>query len=128
MLGGTKPPKTKPAEVVPAAPDVLFSGDGVQTSSFVTGGYPPLTATEEYNGSSWTGGGAMGTSRYTFAANGSQSAGLAFGGYNPGTATATVNAEEYNGSSWAEQNNIPTATSQNISVGTQVQEQTIQML
>ena len=62
------------------------------------GGYDgsnELTATEHYDGSAWTAGGNMATSRYYLAGCGTQTAGLAFGGYdNPSTTNAT---EEYTG-------------------------------
>jgi hypothetical protein len=37
-------------------------------------------ATEEYNGSAWTAGGSLNTSRRNLAGAGTQTAGLAFGG------------------------------------------------
>ncbi len=56
------------------------------------------SCTEEYDGSSWSAGGALITGRQNHAGAGTQNAGLAFGGaYNsPGC----VNTEEYNGTSW----------------------------
>jgi hypothetical protein len=54
-------------------------------------------ATEEYDGATWTGGGALNTARTTLSGAGTQTAGLAFGGNVPPETAAT---EEYDGSSW----------------------------
>jgi hypothetical protein len=62
--------------------------------------------TEEYDGTSWTGGGNLGTARRRLAGVGIQTAGLAFGG---GTPTATAATEEYDGSSWTAGGNLGTA-------------------
>jgi hypothetical protein len=71
------------------------------------GGTPPATAaTEEYDGSTWTAGGNLGTARYRLAGCGTQTAGLAFGGYVPPNSAAT---EEYDGSSWTAGGNLGTA-------------------
>jgi hypothetical protein len=45
-----------------------------------TAGTPTTDATEEYDGSTWTGGGNLGTGRRALAGAGIQTAGLAFGG------------------------------------------------
>jgi hypothetical protein len=60
-------------------------------------GYP--TATEEYDGSSWTAGGALSTGRGENAAAGIQTASLAISGgtASPGSITTV---ESYNGTSW----------------------------
>jgi hypothetical protein len=52
-------------------------------------------ATEEYNGSTWTSSGSLGTARFGLAGAGTQTAGLGFGGSGPTDAT-----EEYDGSTW----------------------------
>jgi hypothetical protein len=39
--------------------------------------------TEEYDGTSWTAGGCLGTARYAMAGAGTQTAALAFGGTSP---------------------------------------------
>jgi len=59
----------------------------------------PSDKTEEYNGSGWSTGGALNTSRRTVQGFGTQTAGVAAGGFNapPG---AYHSVEEYNGSSW----------------------------
>jgi hypothetical protein len=59
----------------------------------------PTNATEEYNGTTWTGGGSLATARRLLAGAGTQTAGLAFGGelYQEFKQHST---EEYNGTSW----------------------------
>jgi hypothetical protein len=54
-------------------------------------------ATEEYDGTSWTAGGSLGTARYQLGGAGIQTAALGFGGYSTVTTGAT---EEYDGSTW----------------------------
>jgi hypothetical protein len=61
--------------------------------------------TEEYNGTSWSSGGNLGTARGYFAGCGTQSAGLCMGGM-PGVSNVT---EEYNGISWYSGGNLATA-------------------
>ena len=65
-----------------------------------------INATEEYDGSSWTAGGNIGTARRGLAGCGLQTAGLAFGGY---TSTAVDITEEYDGSSWTSSGTMNTA-------------------
>jgi hypothetical protein len=86
------------------------AGAGTQTSGLVFGGYdvPPAGAydlTEEYNGTSWTAGGALGTARYNLAGCGTQTAGLAFGGSDEVTFLIS-STEEYNGTAWTEVNDM----------------------
>ena len=57
-----------------------------------------VSCTEEYNGTSWSAGGALSTARYALAGAGTQNAGLAFGGKSPAIVSCT---EEYNGSLWS---------------------------
>jgi hypothetical protein len=89
---------------------------GSQTAGLFAGGTTPPSAvkvnnSEEYNGTSWTEGNNLNTTRGLMAAGGNstQTAGLAFGGTtsgapdNPGVTNAT---EEYNGTSWASVNNM----------------------
>ena len=86
---------------------------GTQTAGLVTGGSTapppgPITATETYNGSSWTETGhAMNTGRRYSAGFGLQTAAIAAGGID--ATTPVNNTETYNGSSWSEQNNLNTA-------------------
>ena len=94
--------------------------DGTQSAFWAAGGLPSPVAgatTEEYDGSSWTAGGAVGDNRRTTGSAGSLTAGLLFGGYSPG---ATANTEEYNGTSWTEVTNMGTGQYYNTGLGTQI--------
>ena len=88
-------------------------GFGSATDAVGAGGYDPgsspgyVNPTDEYNGSGWSAGAAIGTARYTGSGCGSQTAGLIAGG-NDGTGGANLDVEEYNGTSWAEQTNLST--------------------
>jgi hypothetical protein len=97
-----------------------LAGAGTQNAGLAMGGYAicvvvcydefdepynsytayEATCTEEYNGTSWSAGGALITGRYYLAGAGTQNAGLAFGGYKftPSSLSCT---EEYNGTSWS---------------------------
>ena len=94
-------------------PNSYSAGFGTTTASVVAGGDGPpgngITTTGEYDGSSWTTGGALNTGRRGMGAatNGSETAGLIFGGSNPGVPTQYANVEEYNGSAWSEETNLP---------------------
>ena len=95
-----------------------LAGAGTQTAGLAFGGTPiPSngTATEEYNGSSWTAGGALNTARKTLAGGGLQTAGLAFGG-SPPTTGAT---EKYNGSSWTSTSSMNQARTELAGAGLQ---------
>ena len=79
---------------------------GTQTALTTFGGYTPPGAnavnnTEEYDGSSWSGGGALPTAIRNCAGAGAQDSTLSVGGVgNPGEAL------EYNGSSWSDGGNM----------------------
>ena len=75
-----------------------LDGCGTQGAGLAFAGYVSAASavTEEYNGSSWSSGGALGTAQYQGGGCGTQSAGLFFGGSSQATKT-----EEYNGASWA---------------------------
>jgi hypothetical protein len=75
-----------------------------------------LSCTEEYNGTSWTAGGALITARSTPGGAGTQNAGLVFGGASPGRITCT---EEYNGTTWAVGGALITPIFANSGAGTQ---------
>jgi hypothetical protein len=70
------------------------AGFGIQTATVIAGGTPSPTATETWDGSSWTTSPAtLGTGRNAHSAGGnSGTAGLVFGGNPPGIS----NTEEYN--------------------------------
>ena len=96
-----------------------LGGTGTQTAGLVFGGYLNVTTTAEYDGSSWTGGGAMGTGREVMTGGlGLQNAAFAVGGYRrPSTATTAV--EQYDGSSWATVNTRPYGAGSAMGSGTQ---------
>jgi hypothetical protein len=72
--------------------------------------------TEEYDGSSWTGGGNLNTARNSLAEQVHKHAGLAFGGF--GTALTGV-TEEYDGSAWTVGGTLNTARNGLAGCGTQ---------
>ena len=75
--------------------------------------YPGVSsATEEYNGTSWTGGGTLNTATDSGIGFGLQTASVKAGGYIAGPGVATNSSEEYDGSSWTAGNNINTARSE----------------
>jgi hypothetical protein len=72
---------------------------GTQTAALGFGGQPgagETTITEEYDGTSWTAGGALNTARFYLAGAGTQTAALGSGGGPPTTAAT----ELYDGTSW----------------------------
>jgi hypothetical protein len=75
------------------------------------------SATEEYDGSAWTGGGNLATARASLAGCGLQTAGLAFGGF---TTVNFTNTEEYDGTSWTAGGNLGTAVRSLAGAGTQI--------
>jgi hypothetical protein len=81
---------------------IYLAGCGTQTADYVlvvtTPVFSASSATEEYNGSTWTSVN-LNTARWELAGAGIQTAALAFGGYT-GTANTTA-TEEYDGTSWA---------------------------
>jgi hypothetical protein len=79
---------------------------------------PRLTnATEHYDGSAWTAGGNLGTSRYKLSGAGTLSAGLGFGGYD---GNVSFNAtEHYDGSAWTAGGNMATSRYRLAGAGTQ---------
>jgi hypothetical protein len=103
-------------------------GVGTPTATITTGGYtggPPAidtsTATESYNGSSWTTTPAtINTGRYGsgVSGNGTQTAALFGGGTSSGT-SALSNSESYNGSAWTATPVLATATMYGSGCGTQ---------
>jgi hypothetical protein len=81
---------------------------GTQTAAYKAGGGFPRnsTASESYNGTSWTTAGSLNTARSRLSAGmvGTQTAGLGTGGYNTSLESAT---EHFNGSSWTSATNMP---------------------
>ena len=95
---------------------------GIQTAGFIAGGeLGPGTAintTFDYDGSSWTASGAMGTTRLrmNLGVSGTQTAGLGVGGHIP-PSTVYSAVEEYNGSIWTAGTSLPVATQQSGGAG-----------
>ena len=102
------------------------SGAGTQNAGLAFGGkayvlappfsYVAVSCTEEYNGSTWSAGGALATARYLLGGAGTQNAGLAFGGITPSEVACT---EEYDGSSWSAGGALITAAQGLAGAGTQ---------
>jgi hypothetical protein len=78
-----------------------MAGTGIQTAALAMS-----TTVEEYDGTNWTVGGSLNTSRSLGASSGIQTDALLIGGY---TTTAVGNTESYNGTSWTEVNDLATA-------------------
>jgi len=75
-------------------------GSGVQTAALIFGGGTPggkLTATESYNGTSWTTLNSLNTARDSGAGSGTQTSSICYGGTTPAASGAT---ELWNGTSW----------------------------
>jgi len=82
------------------------SSMGTTTAALAAAGRPlPVggTTSEEYNGSSWTAGGALTQKRVECGGAGTQTSGLIFGGEIgpiPPAPSSTTATEEYNGTAW----------------------------
>ena len=93
---------------------------GISTAGLIFGGYAPSpvffddssTATESYNGTSWTSVNAMNTGRRLAAGFGSQTLAVTSGGYGPNGAGSPQlsSAETWNGTSWASAASMPAST------------------
>ena len=104
---------------------VNCGGCGLQTAALVFGGVTPspgasVTNTEEYDGSSWTNGGAMpvGRSHFAGAGVGIQTAALAAGGNTAAPATYTNSSVEYGGESWTAGGTLVTGANNGGGAGT----------
>ena len=86
------------------------NGSGTTNAGLVTGGWEAsptaTTCTEEWNGTTWATGGALGRAQQGGAAGGTQNATTYYGGY-PNAYT-----EEYNGTAWSTGPDGPNATTQ----------------
>ena len=95
----------------------MYAGSaGTKTATVVYGGAtgsPSSTtrtaATNEYDGSSWTGGGDLPTVTLQMANLGTQTAAGSFGGVQPPGGTHITTGYEYDGSSWSSGGAIGTA-------------------
>ena len=112
--------------VLTARQQVFFANQAPQTAAIMFGGTSPpgtspdvnTTATEEYDGTSWTAGGAMTTARRQGAGGGTQTA--CFGAAGTSAPGAYINdTEEYNGTAWSSSNDYPANTSYLAGCGTQ---------
>ena len=84
---------------------------GIQTAAFTAGGNDGSTnvnSTFEYDGSGFSSGGNINTTRRGGGGAGSLTAGLIMGGY---TSTVVGTTEEYNGTSWSSANSMGTGRS-----------------
>ena len=99
-------------------------GAGIQTAALNIGGENGSSifgTTEEYNGSSWTSGGALNAKPSFFmASGGTQTAGFRAGGFTGTVGTTGQDAvENYNGTAWTNGTALPTVTGSNMFAGTQ---------
>ena len=95
-------------------------GAGTQTAALMFGSLdaPNTIYTLEYNGTSWTTGGDMGTQRTRLSGGGTQTAAFAAGGKNPSN-SVTATCEEYNGTAWTGGGNMNTAREELAAAGIQ---------
>jgi hypothetical protein len=97
-------------------------GVGDQTAALAYGGRPPstpATATESYDGSSWTSVSSMNTGRMEMGYGGSQTIAIAFGGQIPPSFARTNLTEEWDGSSWTQSSATSAQTAFGAGCGTQ---------
>ena len=85
---------------------------GLQNSALYAGGGSPGGATELYNGTAWTGSGAMNTNRFGHRGAGTQTSYI-MAGNDPSNV-----AESFNGSSWTTETTYPASVSQIGAAGT----------
>ena len=88
-----------------------ITGTAAQTAGLAFGGNEnpgASTKTEEYNGTGWSAGGALGTGRLSIAGLGIQTAAVGMGGRTAGSGQVDT-TEEYNGSSWTAGGALSTA-------------------
>ena len=101
----------------------MLGSDSTQNASMAFGGQAGTAVqnkNEEYDGTSWTESGDLGTARRWHYGAGSQTAALCAGGVTSAAATpVTSNTEEYDGSSWSEVTNMGTGRYNGGSGGTQ---------
>ena len=104
----------------------MGAGCGTQTAALGFGGYGPPgmnTASESWNGTSWTATPAINTGRASGGGAGTQTAALLFGGYKilpPGnTYGSFANTESYNGTSWTTVNSMSQTRTSPAGVGLQ---------
>ena len=94
------------------------SGAPSTAAQIMAGENPRTGKTEQYDGSSWTEVGDMGSGRNSARGAGTQTAALAFGG-TPSPSNPVGFSEEWNGTSWAEGNDLNTHRYMGQGCGTQ---------
>ena len=82
----------------------VCSGGGTQTAGLCIGGYPGLTTTFHYNGSTWTEGGTLNAGKDYSSASGTQTDSLCWG-----NEPASALSEAYDGTSWVTSASLNTA-------------------
>ena len=109
-----------------ARQDIQANMSGSQTAAIITGGRPSaspapfgITATEEYDGSTWTAGGAYPAEMRGLNMFGIQTNAVAAGGNSANPSIATNVNNEYDGSTWTAGNNNSTARFQGAVAGIQ---------
>ena len=99
---------------------------GTPTAAWLAGGItgwpaPITTATEEYNGSSWTAGSALTNARVYTGGDGPLTAGIVVAGappYDPSPSGGQTVVESYNGASWSAETVTPIGLWANTAFGT----------
>ena len=87
-----------------------LAGFGTQTAGVIAGGFvpPSSTATEKYDGTTWTTSGSLPTAKEsTLGGAGTQTAGIVAGGSGPDNGPAySASTFEFNGSTWSPGGNL----------------------
>ena len=100
-----------------------LAGFGTQTAGVIAGGFipPSSTATEKYDGTTWTTSGSLPTAKEsTLGGAGTQTAGLVAGGSGPDNGPAySASTFEFNGSTWSPGGNLNQGGLSRRMVGTQ---------
>ena len=96
-----------------------MTGAGIQTAALAFGSRTPGQdqATNEYDGSSWTSGGSLGTPIGNGGGAGTQTTGLSFGGGPSGS--HSTDSREYDGTSWTAGNYMNNSKALHCGCGTQ---------
>jgi hypothetical protein len=100
-----------------------LAGFGTQTAGVIAGGFvpPSSTATEKYDGTTWTTSGSLPTAKEsTLGGAGTQTAGIVAGGSGPDNGPAySASTFEFNGSTWSPGGNLNQGGLSRRMVGTQ---------
>jgi hypothetical protein len=95
-------------------------GTGTQTAALSWGGYPNVSTTLEFDGSSFSTGGSLSTGRELTSNNiGVQTAAVAAGGYQRSPDVYPTQSEEYNGTAWTAGGDINTPRYGSAGAGTE---------